>query len=518
MKGTVLGYDVAAQATIVRGDDGRRYGFAVADWREQRPPRKRDVVDFEPEGQRAREVFLIESAGVPPPDPRVPPAAALASWPAARFFVERPVMSASLLLLLACLTGAYALGDQRISLIEAPELISRMSESLDSLVAVSGSDPSPRLGAGVARILLVLLLGLYAVPLLAGLTFWKEFVGRPDARLARITGLVAMTLPILLPLAIVLVVQAWVLPGLPDPGARLGRTGVTTPQQVFEVLRLYSTGTVLVMAAGAALWAAANGRAALPQFARRGPAAERDAAAPAGPPAGPAPGAEAFAPVGTRTYPARPAPRPAAPPRPRPLDPAAAPGAGSPAAPPPAPAGAVAEPGRAPPAPRPPAATPPPPSSPSPARPAPPQPSAPGAGRAQAVPADRAPLDPMGLLAEDIREALSRQHGPSDPSAGEPAPDVVPAPAADTPPADDATRPGDAAASDASADAAPDRAGVADGRLADLPLRAGSVWPASLASGLARAELVAGPDETADIPDDAPDDPGGGGQAGDQKR
>ena len=34
------------------------------------------------------------------------------------------------------------------------------------------------------------------------------------------------------------------------PGVRLGRSGVTTPQQVFEVLRLYATGTVLLMAAG----------------------------------------------------------------------------------------------------------------------------------------------------------------------------------------------------------------------------------------------------------------------------
>jgi hypothetical protein len=260
MKGIVLGYNAEADAIVLRGDNGRRYRFQPADWRERISPRKGDPVDFEPDGDHARDVYLTESGrqletATPPP-----PLAIVSDWPPARFFLARPVFSFALLVLLACLTGAYAIGDVRISLFQVPELISRMSEALDSLIAISGADPTPRLGAGVVRVLLILLLGLYAVPILAAMTAWREFVGRPDRGLARIAGIMALVLPLGLPLLIALVVQFWVLPGIPDAGVRLGRSGVTTPQQVFEVLRLYATGTVLLMAAGAGLWAAAAGR------------------------------------------------------------------------------------------------------------------------------------------------------------------------------------------------------------------------------------------------------------------
>jgi hypothetical protein len=485
MKGIVLGYDTRSRLTILRGEDGRRYGFAPADWRDQRAPRKRDVVDFEPDGHRARDVFMLESANGTPPPTAAAPAAALSAWPVTRVLVERPAMAASLLVLLAGLTGAYAVGDLRISLIEAPELIARMSEALDSLVAVSGADPSPRLGAGAARVLLVLLLGLYLVPLLAAITLWREFVGRPDMRLARLAGLAAMILPVGLPLLVILVVQIWVLPGLPDLAARLGRAGVTTPQQVFEVLRVYSTGTVLVFAAGALLWSAANGRAMLPRFLRR-PAGEDEPAAAAPADTGTA---ELFAPVGPRAYPPRPSPAPdvaASWPNPRPAAPSQAPrepAPTSPAPPHPAPSGPVAEP----------AAT---------ARPAPPPGSderfaaAPGAAPPPAP--DRAPLDAMGLLAEDIRAALSRRepgHVASGPYRTTPLPD---------------SRAGHDPQLEVRGPQVQDQHGFAPGgqapalgepsvpvRAEPLPPRSASVWPSSLAAGLARADLVAGPHEEA---------------------
>lgn len=264
MKGIVLGYDAEAADIVVRADNGRRYRFLPADWRDRASPRKGDPVDFEPDGDRARDVYLAEPSRHLETARPAAPLSIVASWGPARFFLARPVFTFSLLVLVACLIGAYAIGDVRISVLEAPELISRMSESLDSLIAVSGTDPAPRLGAGVARILLVLLLGLYLVPALALLVAWREFVGRQDRRLASVAGIAAMVLPIGLPLIVALVVQIWVLPGIPDAGARLGRSGVTTPQQVFEVLRLYATGTVLLLFAGAGLWAAAADRISIP--------------------------------------------------------------------------------------------------------------------------------------------------------------------------------------------------------------------------------------------------------------
>jgi hypothetical protein len=46
MKGTVLTVDSKAGDALVTGDDGIRYRFAVADWREQRPPVKGQRVDL----------------------------------------------------------------------------------------------------------------------------------------------------------------------------------------------------------------------------------------------------------------------------------------------------------------------------------------------------------------------------------------------------------------------------------------------------------------------------------------
>lgn len=502
MKGIVLGYDARSRLTVLRGEDGRRYGFVPADWRDQRAPRKRDVVDFEPDGHRARDVFVLEAAnGAPAPAAAAAaPAAALAAWPVTRVLVERPAMAASLLVLLASLTGAYAVGDLRISVLEAPELIARMSEALDSLVAVSGTDPSPRLGAGVARVLLVLLLGLYLVPLLAAITLWKEFVGQPDMRLARLAGLAAMILPVGLPLVVVLVVQAWVLPGLPDLAARLGRAGVTTPQQVFEVLRIYSTGTVLVFAAGALLWSAANGRAILPKFLRR-PAGEEETAVAAAPESG---SAEVFAPVGPRAYPPRPAAAPDAAPRPqsRPAAQTQLPREPLPESEPvPEAAGRPLRPSPAP--------------QPQPVRPGPvPEPAVPAAAAAStprlaplagdderfaaepvaAPPSapDSVPLDAMGLLAEDIRAALSRQE-PGRATAASYRPALPPDVASTYDPHVESQGPeSQGLQGHAPAGPAPAPGPV---RSEALPLRSGSVWPGSLAAGLAQADLVAGPHE-----------------------
>jgi len=279
MKGTVLGYDTENEAVVLRAEDGTRYRFALSDWRDRQSPRKGDEIDFEPDGKRAREVYAA-APRQPVDTAAVSPMSVVAGWAPARFFLIRPVLSCAILVLLACFAGAYSIGDMRISLFQVPDLIARMSESLDSLIAASGTDPAPRLGAGVARILLVLLLALYLVPILAALTIWREFVGRPDRKLARYAGLAAIVLPIGLPLLIALVVQVWVIAGIPDVGARLGRSGVTTPQQVFEVLRLFGSGTILLIFAGAALWASATGRLSVPLGVRQAAEPEQEAIKP----------------------------------------------------------------------------------------------------------------------------------------------------------------------------------------------------------------------------------------------
>ncbi|MEJ8572927.1 hypothetical protein [Microbaculum marinum] len=272
MKGVVLGYDTEAEAVVLRAEDGRRYRFPLSEWRDRQAPRKGDEVDFESDGVRALEIYVVAPARHLDAA-TVTPLSIVSGWAPARFFLTRPVLTCAVLVLLACFFGAYSLGDVRITLFQVPELISRMSEALDSLIAASGADPAPRIGAGVARILLILLLGLYVVPVLAVITIWREFLGRPDRRLAVAAAVAAIVLPIGLPLIVSLVVQTWVIPGIPDLGTRLGRTGVTTPQQVFEVLRLYATGTILLIFAGLALWAAAADRLSVSAGTRAAPEA-----------------------------------------------------------------------------------------------------------------------------------------------------------------------------------------------------------------------------------------------------
>ena len=59
MEGVILGFDRVEGMGVVRGEDGRRYRFARGDWRSEREPLEGQGVDFVPEGDEAREVYLL---------------------------------------------------------------------------------------------------------------------------------------------------------------------------------------------------------------------------------------------------------------------------------------------------------------------------------------------------------------------------------------------------------------------------------------------------------------------------
>lgn len=59
MEGMILGFDRAKGEGVVRGDDGRRYRFSRESWRSEREPMEGQGVDFVPEGDEAREVYLL---------------------------------------------------------------------------------------------------------------------------------------------------------------------------------------------------------------------------------------------------------------------------------------------------------------------------------------------------------------------------------------------------------------------------------------------------------------------------
>jgi uncharacterized membrane protein YhaH (DUF805 family) len=66
MKGNVIGFDPDTNTGAISGHDGNRYDFATADWRGQRRPRHGDIVDFQPEGQRATQIYVTEAQYVEP--------------------------------------------------------------------------------------------------------------------------------------------------------------------------------------------------------------------------------------------------------------------------------------------------------------------------------------------------------------------------------------------------------------------------------------------------------------------
>lgn len=67
MKGNVIGFDPDTNTGAISGHDGKRYDFATVDWHSHdRPPRHGDLVDFAPDGQRATQIYALESAYVPP--------------------------------------------------------------------------------------------------------------------------------------------------------------------------------------------------------------------------------------------------------------------------------------------------------------------------------------------------------------------------------------------------------------------------------------------------------------------
>ena len=58
MRGRILTYSVQENAGIISGDDGTRYAFTGAEWRENAPPLRGAYVDFEISGADAVDIFM----------------------------------------------------------------------------------------------------------------------------------------------------------------------------------------------------------------------------------------------------------------------------------------------------------------------------------------------------------------------------------------------------------------------------------------------------------------------------
>ena len=63
MKGRVLSYSIQENSGVITCDDDNRYTFVGAEWNETEAPRRGDYVDFEPQDDKAVQIYRALGAG-----------------------------------------------------------------------------------------------------------------------------------------------------------------------------------------------------------------------------------------------------------------------------------------------------------------------------------------------------------------------------------------------------------------------------------------------------------------------
>jgi hypothetical protein len=261
MDGTLLNFDPAQGAGLIRASDGKRYSFAAGDWRSPETPAPGDVVDFEVDGDRATEVYRIRSGAVgfgkkpvPPAVAPIPPspADAPAPPPAAEewvpppppgepgaYLAARPGLVFAGLLLLACFLPFISAGF--------------LSLNLFNLVGVTSMAGNFAYGAGGGvQLGLLLFYLLYAVPIMACWLIFQELRGEASAALRRWTGLVGLAGPFAIIILASLLLQSGARGGPFGRGPRGG--GLTS-----SLLSGMSFGWIMIIVASIALLAVGLG-------------------------------------------------------------------------------------------------------------------------------------------------------------------------------------------------------------------------------------------------------------------
>ena len=62
-RGKVLAFDWKSASGVISGDDGKRYEFQTSEWTSKTIPRGGVTVDFIPDGNRAKGIYLASGAG-----------------------------------------------------------------------------------------------------------------------------------------------------------------------------------------------------------------------------------------------------------------------------------------------------------------------------------------------------------------------------------------------------------------------------------------------------------------------
>lgn len=59
MRGRILGFDNNSGQGQISGEDGQRYPFSAAEWKQPRPPQSGEIVDFQQDGGSALSIYRV---------------------------------------------------------------------------------------------------------------------------------------------------------------------------------------------------------------------------------------------------------------------------------------------------------------------------------------------------------------------------------------------------------------------------------------------------------------------------
>ena len=216
MKGKVLGFDAGSGTGAINGDDGKRYKFTAADNKSATPLKPNDSVDFEVDGDNAKDIYTVKTGFSLPTGGT--PAAAGAAGPVAggdiaQMLLGKPNVIWAAIVILGGLVGNYL-----------------------STLQLMGGGPMGMMGAAGFFYSL-----LFFIPIVAAVLIFFELTNHALTPMFRlIAGAFAAAGPIVLPL-----IGNTMLPGMMSMAMEMGGGGfggILTPGNLITV-----AGGVLIL-------------------------------------------------------------------------------------------------------------------------------------------------------------------------------------------------------------------------------------------------------------------------------
>ena len=216
MKGKVLGFDPASGTGAINGDDGKRYKFTTTDNKSPQPLKPNDSVDFEVDGDNAKDIYAVKTGFSLPAGGAAPAAgggAPVAGGDVVQMLLAKPNVIWAGVVILGSLIAGYL-----------------------SAIQLMGGGPMGMMGAGGFFYSL-----LFFIPIVAGVLIFFEFTNHAMTPMFRlITGGFAAAGPIVLPL-----IGNTMLPGMMGAAMQMaggGMGGMITPGSIITI-----AGGVLIL-------------------------------------------------------------------------------------------------------------------------------------------------------------------------------------------------------------------------------------------------------------------------------